>query len=386
MEVPLILINIIKQAIQDDDLDELEINLMRLPLEKLNQKTLDQLLATFLNHALQYNNVQSIKKIVDVWYKMLSVESGQLDHLTRIFIDSAVSEQAKILVAQTYMDERPIEYYMEKLIDYDSLAETLVAAKILDSIFSTNYHTWQYLYDISVENELEKGYTNYLVKDYIRTRMVEKDKFLKPPRWIINEYNHLPTQKELMEKINLTIPEYPTEEIISDLSLTPTQFEKLSNQQKRTILQKYDKQKYRLELNFNNELTKILGPANTRLSEDLTEDDICTIYGGHRMLTCFEFENQYLNEEEVDDFDAHYNEHAEDKTEWFYHGCDWCENKIQYKHYAVRKPLYTGGWIGCYCSIECIRNSLTVTDVMEQELVNILEEELYHVGIQDRKD
>lgn len=385
MKVYDILINIIKQAIQDDDLDELELNLMRLPLEKLNQKILDELLATFLNHCLEYNNILSVKKIFDVWYKMLSVETGQLDHLTRIFLDPAVNDKTKVLVAQTYMDERPIEYYMEKLIDYDSLAETLVAAKILDSIFPTNYHAWHYLYELSVENEIEKGYTNYLVKDYIKTRMVEKDKFIKPPRWIINEYNHLPTESELMEKINLDIPEYPTEEIIRDLSLTPSQFEQFTNQQKRTILQKYDKQKYRLGLNYNNELTKTLGPANTQLSEDLTEDHICTIYGGHRMLTCFEFEDQYLNDEEVDDFDANYNDESRKKTEWFHYGCDWCENKIQHKHYAVRKPLYTGGWIGCYCSIQCIRDSLNVTDVMEQELVNILEEELYNVGIQDRK-
>lgn len=384
MEVYQILINVIKQSIQDDDLSELKINLMRLPFEHLNQKTVDELLSTFINHAVEYNNIESIKVIFDIWYQMLSIDNGQLDHLTRLFIDQSVTDKAKLLVAKTYIDEKPIEYYISKLIDYDSLPSTLVATIILDNIFDTTYHTWFYLFDIAVENEIQKGYTNYLVKDYIKHRMIEKAKYIKPPAWIINEYDNLPSNQELINNFLLNIPYYEIDNIIQDLSLTPKQYNKLSNIEKKQMIEKYDKQRYRLELNFNNDLIKILGPINTQVTTDLTSDHMCTIYGGCRMLLCQEYEEQVINDEEVDDFDANYNKNSYEKSEWFHHQCDWCINKVQFKHYAVRKPLYNGGWIGCYCSWQCVKDSMSETDVVELDLVNIFEKQLNNIGIQDR--
>jgi hypothetical protein len=384
MEVYQLLLEIIKQAIQDDDLTTLKINLMRLPFEKLNQKTLDHLLSQFINHSVEYNNTESIKVIFEVWYQMLSIDNGQLDHLTRLFMDSSVNDQAKLLVAKTYMDEKPIDYYISYLIDYDSLPETVIAAKILDDIFDTTYHTWFYLFDIAVENEIHKGYTNYLIKDYIKTRMIEKSKFIKPPTWIINDYNKLPSHENLINDLSLKIPHYPIDDIVNDLSLTNKQYNHLSIEEQEKILNKYDKQRYRLDLNFKDDLIKILGPVNTQMNTDLTDDTICTIYGGCRMLTCQEFEEQYINEEEVDDFDADYNKNSYEKSEWFHHQCDWCTNKIKYKHYAVRKPIYNGGWIGCYCSWQCVRDSLNHDDVIGFDLVSIFEEQINTFGIQDR--
>lgn len=381
-----ILIDIIKQCIQDDNLKELDDNLMRLPFEKLNQKKLDTLLSIFINHCVLFNSKESVKKIFEVWYRMLDVESGQLDHLTRLFTDITVSYEAQLLVTKTFIEDKPLEYYMTHLIDYDSTPITLLAAKNLEQFFTVSNYTWAYLFDISVENELKKGYTNHLIKDFIETKMVESLVYLPPPEWIINEYDEL----HVIDNIDYQVPKKTINQLLTELSETDEEMEQiekyynsLNKLEQTEILDKYAKQIYRQQLNFSDELFKLYGPANTQISRDLTGDDICSKYGC-RMLLCRELEMQELNHDELDDFDVYYDIDAYQKSDWFTNQCDLCFNHIKYRHYAVRLPLHTGNWKGCYCSWKCVRDTLTESDVVEHELINIFEEQLLKIGIQDR--
>lgn len=390
MNVYDILTDIIKKCIQDEDLKELDDNLMRLPFEKLNQKTLDTLLSMFINHCVLFNSSNAIKKIFEVWYRMLDVEAGQLDHLTRLFTDVTISYAAQLLVSKTFIEEKPLEYYMTHLINYDNSPITLLAAKNLEQFFTVSNHTWAYLFEISVENEIHKGYTNHLIKDYIETKMVESSKYLSAPEWIINEYDYLPNMNEL--NIEYKIPVKTIDQLLVDLSDTQDEMDQIENyynslneNDQKIMLDKYSKQKYRQQLNFNNELFKIYGPANTQIARDLTDEHICSKYGC-RMLLCRELEIQEINHDEVDDFDVNYEIDNYDKSDWFTNQCDKCFNHIQFRHYAVRLPLHTGNWLGCYCSWKCVRDTLSDTDVVEHELINIFEEQLLKIGIQDRRE
>lgn len=375
-----ILINIIKQTIEDEDLIALEINLMRLPFEKLNQTTCDQLLSKFINHCVEYANQKSIKTIFDVWYKMLSVDVGQLDHLTRLFTDITVSDEALLLVSITYTDENPIEYYMTKLIDYDSSPRTIIAAKRLDRLFETTYHTWSYLLEVSNETEIRKGYTNFLIEEFILNKLIEKGKTVDSPPWIINDYDYLPKNDSLV--VDIKIPKASLDQLLIDLSDTDEEMEKIENHYRRLskidqkiYLDKYAKQKYRLSLNDDETLFKFYGPSNTEIFADLTGDDICSQYGC-RMLTCNHMDAPYLDGEENDNFDVQI-------SDWFTGSCEQCLKPIKYKHYACRKPLFNGSWMGCYCSWACVEDKLVFAEV-ERKLVNIYKEQLMTIGIQDR--
>jgi hypothetical protein len=63
-------------------------------------------------------------------------------------------------------------------------------------------------------------------------------------------------------------------------------------------------------------------------------------HGECRMITCLCCENEPENDESVD--------------EWFVGSCDRCEDEIFNKYLALRIPCEEGGWLGCFCSLQCI--------------------------------
>lgn len=75
------------------------------------------------------------------------------------------------------------------------------------------------------------------------------------------------------------------------------------------------------------------GPVNAFTDEDYSVIDDSTKYGGARMLLDTNFDDP--------EFD------------WFKGHCENCKRGITSRRYATRKPVYMGGWIGCYCSWRC---------------------------------
>ena len=156
--------------------------------------------------------------------------------------------------------------------------------------------------------------------------------------------------------------------------------------EKQIIEAAYMRALARYQLNFDDNVFKQLGPSNVQMGENLLIDDQCHEYGGCRMLICVEYEPQYLNDDSVDSFEEDYQTNAFDKTEWFTGACDVCLNKIKYAHYAVRLPLWRGGWLGCYCSWDCVRSTLNLpNEIVTAELIDVYEQQLQTIGIQDRR-
>lgn len=101
------------------------------------------------------------------------------------------------------------------------------------------------------------------------------------------------------------------------------------------------------------DLYRVFGPVNAYIDTDYTElvitdsdgeeiPDEDKIYGGARMFLDTRMEYDENDEIKLDD--------------WFTGSCFQCHDRIQHKHYAVRRPLLKGGWIGCFCSWDCVRN------------------------------
>lgn len=144
------------------------------------------------------------------------------------------------------------------------------------------------------------------IHDYITARMEETSDFAPIPEWIIESSpeGEIPGIGK-GEDVNLNLAErYMTDE----------------------------------------EVFRRFGPANGYLPLSVDDDEtICSKYGSCRMLHC----------NHVDESDDDY---------WFTGTCDFCARKIRKMEHAVRAPGIYGGWKGCYCSFDCIRNSNKVSD------------------------
>ena len=107
---------------------------------------------------------------------------------------------------------------------------------------------------------------------------------------------------------------------------------------------------------YNEDAIRVFGPVSAEpdfIVEELkeeymkpkTERDINVIYGGPRMF-------HDTTRETVDTDQVRLNE-------WFTGNCEECFKKIISYRYAVRRPLMRGGWVGCFCSFDCVKKSIT---------------------------
>ncbi len=117
---------------------------------------------------------------------------------------------------------------------------------------------------------------------------------------------------------------------------------------------------------------RIFGPLNVILGRECAT----SITGGCRMLTCC---CRDFDQAEDDD------ELQVSPTSWFEGYCDSCHYTIRDISHAIRQPVVGGGWIGCYCCMECLRNQpARELDQMAELLLMWMVSMLELKGILDR--
>jgi hypothetical protein len=128
------------------------------------------------------------------------------------------------------------------------------------------------------------------------------------------------------------------------------------------------------QLEDNESLYHILGPMN----QTNCNTPICKKYGGCRMFycDCFEFHLLDPNQETKQ-------ENFSQCPRWFKGKCDKCCRDIPKRCYAVRRPLGDGGWLGTYCSWNCIHLSGKSDD---EELIKKIEKEMNERKIMERDE
>lgn len=119
----------------------------------------------------------------------------------------------------------------------------------------------------------------------------------------------------------------------------------------------------RLQLEDSIDLFKMFGPLNRAVNNNLLSDSKCSIYGGCRMLLC-------------DCYDK----------DWFLGYCEVCLRKIEYSGWALREPVLTGSWKGCFCSPGCLEYKLENYDgMLELYAFGVLWNEIKNNGIYYQK-
>ena len=382
----------IQMAIYNDDTNKLTHLLNTLQYSRYSFDFLDALLATFINYCVEYNSNNSIETILDIWSAYIDIITGQLDHLTSLFINERVSDDALKMIVKKYYYTKPIEYYIENLIQHESTPNTLLAVNKLADLFApVNNNVWQYLYNLSIYRYESHGITNELVESFIKEKLNETGPMIIKPKWIINTFNTLSTHNDLISKLynKYNIPNiFPIFSSFNAMKIIPRpresmdQLKELYNQsnekEKINLLKPYLLSLYRLTLNQNPNIFKVVGPANIMVDADLSLDDPCCYYGGCRMFTCHDYVELPNDIDEFSEINIY------GFISWFKGACDFCNNGIPYMHYAVRKPVYNGGWIGCYCSWECVIADTAADEFAVHQLIDIFKKELMTHTIYDR--
>ena len=240
--------------------------------------------------------------------------------------------------------------------------------------------------------ENTKGFTNSLVQEFLETKVNETSPIVIKPIWVgsttgdnINTIKIPPVVFSIPPTINAI--QYMTDgtEDQDYVDYISSQYSLASNNEKIKILYPFMLSQFRYNLIYDDNIFRLVGPANTMVGADLTisDTDPCVIYGGCRMLTCVDFENQYDDGDYVD-LDADETQNSYGHINWFKGSCNFCHNTIPYPHYAVRKPILYGGWQGCFCSWECVQNSLLESESPILALIPQFQNQLLTIGIQER--
>lgn len=336
------------------------------------------------------------------------------------------------------LDELSYAEYVYDLIRQDSSPKVEMALVRLDRSFGDqDQEVYNALLDVIKAQQKEEGDYNHVAKEFLEGKLDIVSEYAPRPDWIKSYYDSIPDEEDpeldlvdmpslkdilpspseaaslILERFE-TLPlvgealkpvqtlsdvddETPSKEtIVSCPMLTQAQKIALGKEKDslhRSFLNAYNVATVEGKMSLlGNDITDdivkealindkklftILGPSNPIYGMEYDPDSMCCKYGGCRMLTCIDFEN----DDEFGEIDP---ENPEETIEWFTGSCESCHRKIAKKIYALRRPLTFGGWKGTFCSFKCLRDIVRVNDVMDHFIINQIETQLMEIGIQDR--
>lgn len=284
----------------------------------------------------------------------------------------------------------------------DASPAVIVGCERLNTIFGKqSYSTYKSLHADLEQRQKDIEDRNQAVFDFLTRCMEETSPPLPKPVWI-KLFADLPENKEELQQftVAVAVTQLPEPRVIAEIMTGglgaagigsaeeignwKIQWEErarrneLTAEERQTVLT-YLTRVLRAELSSHDDLARVYGPSHPPEMTELNDDPEfpCSMHGGCRMFLCVCLEN-------VD------NEFGTDPkppatVEWFRGSCDKCHGKIEHKHYAVRKPIFLGGWLGCYCSWDCIRKDMgTPSDLGTVAMIDAFEKKVLEVGIQDR--
>jgi hypothetical protein len=430
------ILGLIQSSINNNNSTNVRKLLQKLPLEDMEDSEIHKILIFCLNNASNTNSVECVVEILNLFDSYTPDNETVLDTFTTLFTlrgidDSVLSFLICNIPTVSY------EYTMEKLINYDSSSKYAPVYERIDSLF---YNTDLQVYKRLLEYSISKN--NSIAIDFFTIAVCKNNNYAPVPEWVIREItvsdkstesdksndsdnfyssNDILTGSEILSEFaqstlkiidgwdstnlpiyNTLIPEVPelkvdfsvvdlndtTENVrllsegLMSLGIGIDNLESARNEIRKKLNECSEAEKMQLLepilINNNNdilqrdsELFKYLGPANPHFNSDVEYPHICYKYGGCRMLTCTCFE--------IDSDDIPLND-------WFTGVCNVCLLKIRSRAHAIRKPLSMGGFVGCFCSFECLRKHMTISNMVNELMIDKMESDLLKFKIIDRRE
>lgn len=208
------------------------------------------------------------------------------------------------------------------------------------------------------EKDVTSDMPTELIAEYLLGQMDNYDLY-------VDETDDVTAKDVLIDKIN-AMSESEREAFVVLFKVDPEEIKRIQND--RDVFRVYGPVNPYLDTDFSN------------LRNDEGELDVNLIFGGARMFTDMALEYEPETSVPLDD--------------WFTGYCLQCSKRIRAYHYAVREPIIQGGWRGCYCSWDCIREFVRLDTeqdpdtynmyVIQMALIKEMEDNINEIGIEDR--
>lgn len=320
----------------------------------------------------------------------------QLPLLNQILMDTGLDDRVVVFVLENY----PEKSYLSLALDFikwrDDPNIVPGLTRLEDIKGPLEISEYQELYNTASTSNLNAA-------TFFEYQLNTRSDYAEIPSWVKNftEEKEIPREDELIipepepfifdtPKNNEDVVELLTEGLRlsgkseEEVELAQSELRKRlvasTQEEKAQIVHEALENSARGNLADDEELFALLGPVNTIVDSDLTDDEgLCQKYGGCRMLCCIEFEDFLTSGNEVI-----YPIDQYKPTDWFTGHCQVCHLRIHRPSHALRMPLDHGGWKGCYCSEQCLRKDIPSKNKLVEELINEVMIQLNKIGIQDR--
>lgn len=410
------IIQVIANLIVQRNNEKLQEVILNLPSGQLQVENYEKLFSWLLELCYNNNNIEAGRIIIS-HFDVSRAHIDPTSAVTNLVLNSFINSEVLRFAMACFPEKEPTGYFIDLINMGDDFAATRAAGILAKFFPSIKYDEWSQLLSLTDDVEDEE-YLNHSLRSFFQNKVKECEKSDLRPSWILTGL-----KKPVIPEIPKNIPS--VKEAIDlltrgmkDKSMVCEKYQPNNEGNKRK------KSKF-IDFQNNEDLKDILisqysistfieriqmldgiihipifddkiifqefGPVNT-IYLDSTEENgenreneevkhICEKYGGCRMLLCKDFELEDINGEECDSMSIQEHQHTID---WFRGKCDFCKKKILCRHYAIRIPLWKGGWKGCYCGFSCLESQIDKEDTMTSLMIGRMKEQLSVIGIRDR--
>lgn len=384
------LIQSIDEHIINGNIQSIGQELSFLPLDAIPSDKADILIAHFLKGAI--NNKDIVRLIIET-FDLMRIQIDPLPAITKLFLNDSLERNTLITILKFFPEKLPINYYFDLMNMHDDVA-ALKAAGVIDILFPNITITdWKLLLEQTISEDDDDEHP--LLREFFKAKTIEVGAPVSCPPWVQN----FPKINIQPFKLNIPSVEDAANIIINHMSKSMNAIDNEDNESidiqssdliRTNIINQYAistiSEKIKMLKDFIplsefdcSSYFREFGPVNTMHSIKSEDHDIthpCGKFGGCRMFTCTEFEDDDGN------LDIMAIEEHTMFIDWWRKYCDQCHHRILKKHYSVRLPLLGGGWKGCFCSFDCMKQNSndTTTNVM----IGRIMEQLETIGIRER--
>lgn len=270
-------------------------------------------------------------------------------------------------------------FHLENLEDFqwdhleDTVEETLHASQYDPHFISRE------MYSETRNNKDVKRYIEYKRKKLLNCVKAKKPEWVMEPKTGETEevYKSLDSSGEYNSPINSEkLLSQLKEAIDSNIKLDPLDLDQKKDIENLTSMVISLKENI---LNQNEDFPseRYYGPSN-----EIFDQECCGIKGPCKMFYC-NCRNE-MDYEDTSYLDLGLNSKVKNPQSWFNGICEECGIGIEKFNYTVRFPIKDGGWLGCFCSFECMKKSNIRPYDNETEIrVKEIKETLNKIGVVD---
>jgi hypothetical protein len=364
----------------------------------LEESELHSLISLLIDTCQKSGNTDAVKTILDT-FTIRGLGEEETELYPTLFMRMEYTNEMLAFMASALSEETQEDMMRDLVSGYEMPDLPVGLRRICEVYGNPPYDMISNLYQIA-----ETSGNDYAL-NFLASKLLEfKEPAKIPPHIILIDKDKIPSHSELMEALDkknkhlpepdissLTVPEI-LDIVLGGLDFLGRNDEKevaqkmflsLTKKEQKDIVKPLLQRQAQEELADDETLFTVLGPSHPFSNDDLSTEskDVCSKYGGHRMLVCNCF-NRYDSERDVFDADI----------DWFDdESCDYCMRHIQGRHCALRRPNPEGGWVGSYCCQLCLNSDLEKNvfegkpDAYLIEMVKALDKQLNNIGIIDRR-